>query len=454
MPPTIEETLKKELSEIKGVVETTVDAKISLFQQQIEKMSSEIIKLTRENRRMNLRQLHDSDKGASVLTGPYEGMDEFDLQIARSAFKLASDEAYTDEPLQPHLAKQWHQNLEMAETQLAETLSQALDPETPGAGQELTFTGKSSTMWRDVHLATAVSSLFTNFMMPTQPYQVPFDFGDFNWFRGRANIAPVSTDVATGDRTFSAQEIVAHIAWSYDLTEDAVIASMPELRRLMVRNAAEVLDDVHLHGDNADVGANINYDGGASGAMADAPGLDHFLVFDGLMKRPLISNTGQTVNHSGVAPTDAMYNLVRSKLGKYGIRPSDLAYIVDMQTYLRSLAMDKVRTLDDIGTRATILTGMLGSIEGVPIIVSEQMQLADGDGKVTAAGNSTDRGRLFIVNRNMYRIGYRRRLLIEALRDGAKRQSLMVCSMRCDIRGRLDPDEDTACALVRNISID
>ena len=97
---------------------------------------------------------------------------------------------------------------------------------------------------------------------------------------------------------------------------------------------------------------------------------------------------------------------------------------------------------------------MLGELEGIPVIVSEQLQLADTDGKVTAAGNGTDTGRLICVNRQMYRIGYRRRMLIEPVRDAIKRQNLMVCSMRCDIKGRLDPSNDTAIAVARNIGLD
>ena len=69
-------------------------------------------------------------------------------------------------------------------------------------------------------------------------------------------------------------------------------------------------------------------------------------------------------------------------------------------------------------------------MEGIPVIVSEQMKLADTDGKVTDAGNGTDTGRLLLVNRSQWRVGFRRELAIETDRGIQKRQNIMVISVR------------------------
>ena len=93
-------------------------------------------------------------------------------------------------------------------------------------------------------------------------------------------------------------------------------------------------------------------------------------------------------------------------------------------------AVDSFQTLDKLGPRATLLTGQLGAVEGVPVIVSEQLRLADSDGKVTSDGNVADTGRLLLVNRTQWRKGFKRELLIETERDIQKRQNVMVVSMR------------------------
>ena len=86
--------------------------------------------------------------------------------------------------------------------------------------------------------------------------------------------------------------------------------------------------------------------------------------------------------------------------------------------------------MDKLGPNATLLTGMLGAIEGIPVIVSEQMKLADTDGKVTDAGNATDAGRLLIVNRTQWAQGFRRDLAIDVDRDSQKRQTVVTVSFR------------------------
>ena len=112
------------------------------------------------------------------------------------------------------------------------------------------------------------------------------------------------------------------------------------------------------------------------------------------------------------------------------MRPSELTYIMDVNTYIRSLSISNFRTLDKLGPNATLLRGQLGAVEGIPVIVSEQMKVADTDGKVTDAGNGTNTGRLLIVNRSQWRVGFRRELAIETDRDIQKGQNIMVISMR------------------------
>ena len=52
---------------------------------------------------------------------------------------------------------------------------------------------------------------------------------------------------------------------------------------------------------------------------------------------------------TGAAVSDDMFNEIRGKLGKYGVRPSELAYIMDVNTYIKSLTISNFRTLDKLG---------------------------------------------------------------------------------------------------------
>ena len=167
--------------------------------------------------------------------------------------------------------------------------------------------------------------------MPSNPFQIPLQLGDVNWYLGTENVATKSITLATARQTLTAYELVAEVPWSYDLDEDAVIAMMEELRRGLLRNAREVINYVLLNSDTTTTN-NINVDG-ATISTTDG-GRGHWLVgFDGLLHLPLVDNTTQANNHNA-AVADDMFNEVRAKLGKYGVRPSELVYICDINTLL------------------------------------------------------------------------------------------------------------------------
>jgi hypothetical protein len=354
-----------------------------------------------------------------VAFGKYAGMDHLDIACVRS---LLSAQVREPAGVNPRMLEEWQSNLKAA-----------MDSTTSGAGDELVDTQEARALWDDVNLETSVAPLFNTVQMPSNPFQIPLQLGDVNWYPGAENVATKSTALVTARQTLTAYELVAEVPWSYDLDEDAVIAMMEGLRRSLMRNAREVIDDVILNGDTTTTN-NINADG-ATISSTDAAKGQWLLGFDGLMHLPLVDNTSQSVDHNA-AVSDDMFNEVRTKLGRYGVRPSETVYVTDVNTFIRSLSISNFRTLDKFGPQATLLTGQLGAVEGIPVIVSEQMALADTDGKVTDAGNGTDTGRLLIVNRSQWLVGFKRELSIETVRDAQKRQNIMVVSFRIGLQER------------------
>ena len=197
---------------------------------------------------------------------------------------------------------------------------------------------------------------------------------------------------------------------------------------------------------------SINADG-ATITKATA-GKGHWaLGFDGLIHLPLIVGPATQRNDHDASASDSMFNELRSLTQKYGVRPSENAFITDIKTWLNCMSLTNIRTLDKFGPMATILTGQLAQVEGIPVIVSEQMRLADSDGKVTSGGNTAVTGRLLLVNRNQWRVGFRRELSIETDRDIQKRQNIMVASMRIALAERTgSPSTAKHTALQYNIT--
>ncbi len=415
------ELVKRELGGIREFYESKMNAEIPPLREEMERIGSQLAKLQdarRQGEKLSLLNQHGGDRGRALF-GKYAGMDHLDLACARS---LLSAQLREPSGASPRMLEDWQSNLKAA-----------MDSTTAGRGDELVDTQEARALWDDVNLETAVAPLFNAVQMPSNPFQIPLQIGDVNWYPGTENTAVTGSAPATARQTMTAHELVAEVPWSYDLDEDAVIAMMDELRRSLLRNAHEVIDDVILNGDTTATN-NINADGVTIAATTAGSG--HFLIgFDGLLHLPLADHTAMGNNHNA-AVSDDMFNEIRGKLGKYGVRPSDLAYITDVNTFIKSLSIDSFRTLDKFGPHATILTGQLGAVEGIPVIVSEQMRLADSDGKITGGGSANTKGRLLIVNRSQWRVGFKRELTIETVRDAQKRQNIMVVSFRIALQER------------------
>ena len=417
------ELVKRELGGIREFYEQRMNSEIPPLKEEVERLGAQLAKM-QDSRRQSEKQalLHQYGGGerARVPFGKYLGMDHLDLACARS---LLSAQLREPAGANPRMLDDWQSNLKAA-----------MDSTTAGSGDELVDTQEARALWDDVNLETAIAPLFNTVQMPSNPFQIPLQLGEVNWYPGTENTAVAGSAPATARQTMTAHELVAEVPWSYDLDEDAVIAMMDELRGSLLRNAHEVIDDVILNGDTT-AQNNINADGAT--ITATTAGSGHFLVgFDGLLHLPLVDNAAMANNHNAAVGAD-MFNEIRGKLGKYGVRPSELAYVTDVNTFIKSLAIDSFRTLDKFGPQATVLTGQLGAVEGIPVIVSEQMRLADADGKVTSGGSSSNtKGRLLIVNRSQWRVGFKRELTIETVRDAQKRQNVMVVSFRIALQER------------------
>jgi HK97 family phage major capsid protein len=416
------EIIKREVAGIREYYQSRMDAELPPLKEEVDRIGVQLGKIQqtwREGEKRAMLAKYSGGDRLRVPFGKYSSLDLLDLACIRS---LLTAQLREPSGLNPRMLDEWQRNLKAA-----------LDSTTATTGDELVDTQQARELWEDVNLESAIGSLLPAIQMPSNPFNIPLQMGDVNWYPGTENVATKSTGLSTARQALTAYELVAEVPWSYDLDEDAVIAMMEELRRSLLRNGAEVIDDVLLNADTT-VTNNINADG-ATISASDA-GKGHWLLgFDGILHLPLVDNTAQANNHAA-AVSDDMFNKVRSKLGRYGVRPSDTVFVMDINTFIRSLSVANFRTLDKFGPQATVFTGQLGAVEGIPVIVSEQMKLADSDGKVTNAGNVTNTGRLLIFNRSQWRVGFKRDLTIETVRDAQKRQNIMVISFRIALQER------------------
>lgn len=455
MPEAAVEDLKKGIASIREFVETRVtdlDTRVKdvVSREEMKRVTDSLEGLLKEQKdakRDALRREVQRDGKIVVADGKYAGCTPLDLAIVNSLLKRIEREP---DRANRGMLTAWRENVNAAIGSV-----RAMSATSAAAGDELVPTALAAELWRDIHLQAIIAPLFPTINMPTNPFEVPLDLGNPNWYPGTPNTATTGTDLTTAKRTLTAFELVAMVSWAYDLDEDAVLAVLPEFRSTIIRSGAENLDDVILNADTT-VANGINSDG-ATIAASDTDGVAQWLIgFDGLRHIPLVDNTGQATDLNAALTTTSAVNYVsaRALLGKYGVRPSELAFVTDVVNWMDTLKIADIATLEKYGPSATILTGEVARIGNVPVIVSEVMRQTDDDGKVTdpvgAAGN--DNSGILCVNRTQYAKGFRRELTIESERDIQKRQTVLVASMRVAFDGRTTNASDQAVGLIYNIT--
>ena len=364
-------------------------------------------------------------KEHEVARGRYAGVKAIDLWFAKDVFQGAAEKAKGQDKhdllrIADAIASEMAQDRELAAALKAMTSTGS------ATGDELVGEAFATAVWDDVFLATQIAGLFGPvYPMMAEKDTYPLNLGSATFRLGTQNTATTASDLATRKVQLDAsKELVGEVDFAYHLEEDSVIPLVPEIRRTLSRNAAEALDNVMLNGDTTDAGTgNINlYD-------ANPANDSKYLIWDGLRHLWLVDVTANGLDQGG-APTSDMFIDILALMGKYAAQPGRLACIMDIATYLKCVKIDEVMTKDKFGDRATILNGQLASIWGIPIIVSGEASKTGADGMVYETAGDNTKGQVTIVHRDMWKLGTRRQLLIEADRDIQKRQHILVVSFR------------------------
>lgn len=282
-----------------------------------------------------------------------------------------------------------------------------------GYGDEHVPTVWRDQIWEKARRENVILPLFNVIDMPSNPYILPVESTDPTVYKVAETADQNTLDltaspipdskIATTNVTMTAAKLGLLTFISGELAEDGVSGAIPMYRAQAERAMMDAIDNVIANGDTATSG-NINLDG------TTPPTSAKYLVFNGLLKNAIVTATTNAVDLSGANPTLASIRNLRFKLDRSKQSVSNLAIIVHPEVEAKLLNMDEFVTMDKAGSRATNMTGQIGVIDGIPVFVSNEIALSDSDGKITNGGNSVERGRLAIVHRPSWYVGYRRRI--------------------------------------------
>lgn len=290
-----------------------------------------------------------------------------------------------------------------------------------GSGAELVDSALGRRILEDKQELATVRRLFEVIDMPTKDYTLPIVNGDptveYALEKGDPSYASTAaSDIGTAEVTFSAKKIRSRTELSYEEGEDAIVPVLPIIRRRIARAFANAEEKLFIRGDSS--------------------GSDPLLkAFDGITNTAGVGTLtlGADDDGSETNPGPLMalkdINKARALLGEWGWNPADLRWIVGLEFYLEYLINhDDMKHVDQVGeSRATLITGHVGHVYGIPVHVSQGFA-------APVAGSFNTSQQAILAHRDAVMIGDRRRLTINTEDHPADEYMDIVGSERLDLK--------------------
>lgn len=356
-------------------------------------------------------------------------------------WKRRSDDIYLISKLlkvNPRRLKSW-KSFEAGSTS---ELRKAMDSATAAEGLEWIPTEFSSELADLVKLEFKVGSLFRRLSMPTNPFKMPIVASDATGYLISESTSDTATKITastpgTGNVELSAVKIAGRVLFSEELVEDSIIPVVDFVKRSLSRSLAEAFEDAVINGDTA--GTHQDFDVTAA--------TDARKAWDGLRK---MCQSGNKVD-LGTFNTAGLRQL-RQKLGKYGVMPSDLAWITGTTGAVKFLNLAEVVTVDKYGPNATVVTGEIGKFDGIPIVISEKIR-EDMNSNGVFDGTDQDKTAVLLVWKPGFIIGDRRSVTVKTFEDIQTDQTILVATARWEFEDLYPAANNNTIAMGRNISL-
>ena len=179
--------------------------------------------------------------------------------------------------------------------------------------------------------------------------------------RGDAYDPSNGAGIVMTERTLTTKKLISQSYLGNETEEDAILPILPLIRESMIRSHARGVENAILAGDDAD-GVY-----GTSGA-----------TFEGLLH--LARNDSDYTQSSTAFASDSLTALqllaARKNMGKYGLKPEDVIYVVSQTGYYQLLEDAEFQDVNLVGDQATKLSGEIGTVFGSRVIVCDEFAAA------------------------------------------------------------------------------
>ena len=271
--------------------------------------------------------------------------------------------------------------------------------------EEVRLEQKVAPLFREIQVASGAT------VLPVAP-----DTEDANWnATGLETTANLLEESGASDNNYNVNRVllqafrlVSGTFISNDTDEQVVISVLPIITSALARAHAKAIDSAILLG-------NASFAGVVGGAGTDGGG--SFLALDSAKVADL------DASGSSDAVTGANLLSIRSEMGKYGVNPNDVAYIVPIDQYYNLIGDAAFSDVSEVGSDTAMkLVGAVGSMYGSPVIASDA--LADQ----TSAGGAVTTSAACAVNVRNYVIPRLKGVSIETDYEVAGQRTAIVAA--------------------------
>lgn len=228
----------------------------------------------------------------------------------------------------------------------------------------------STNMEEEVRRRLVIAPLVRQVAMQTNVMRMPLnpEAGYATWVQntdfGNANNNSSGATVTHGlkEITLNSYKLATREYMAFEEEEDSIITLLPIVRDAMIRRMARSVDKAMI--------------AGAASASDPIKGLATYA-----------SSTERVAIDATAKATVANMRTMRQKLGTWGLETTGLVYVVNTDVYYNLLDDSNFLTVDKVGDRATLLTGQIGSIGNIPVIVSGEFPANPVEGAADGLDN-------------------------------------------------------------------
>jgi len=290
----------------------------------------------------------------------------------------------------------------------------------------------STNIERDIQNELVLAPLFREIQMTSANQIIPIlpdsGYAEFTSSQTASGSSPHGNLAERGDtygapyggidlteRTLSTVKLISQSFLGNETEEDAILPILPLIRESMVRSHARAIENAILAGNNS---ANGVFSSGA---------------FEGLIQKAAQDDssgthaTASTVAFASESLTAANLLDMRKNMGKYGVNPAEVVYIVNQQEYFNLLSDAEFQDANLVGDMATKLSGEIGQVFGSRVLLCDEF--------ATPAVSKVHAVALYARNYVMPRL---RGVTLESDYEVANQRRVLVASQRLGFTDLID----------------